>query len=169
MLRVAERLASVVLEELGLRVRVQRTRPQPPARPPEREASRPGPPRVHPQAREAMAPRPIPAARRGIDWRAATLLWRPEGLELRVPLRLSLAGTATFATDPAWTQPPLAGLRREIWTGWLALASPTLLDDVGDPAQLRRLLDGAAQRALDGGERDGAQVADFLKRLRADP
>jgi hypothetical protein len=75
---------------------------------------------------------------------------------------------ATFAADPSWAQPPLAGLRREIWTGWLALASPTLLQDIADPQTLRRSLDAAAQRALDTAERDGTAAADFLSRLRAD-
>ena len=82
---------------------------------------------------------------------------------------MSVAEMATFAADPTWTQPPLAGLRREIWTGWLALASPTLLDDVGDPAELRRLLDAAAQHAADAEEGRGGATATFLDRLRADP
>jgi len=167
-LRVAERLASVALEELGFRVRVKRTRPQVPARPGVRAAIRPGPLRFN-QARETIVPRPIPAAKPGLDWHRATLLWRPEGLELRVPLRMSVAEMATFAAGPTWTQPPLAGLRREIWTGWLALASPTLVDDVGDPHELRRLLDAAAQRAVDSEGGDSATAADFLNRLRADP
>jgi ATP-dependent Clp protease ATP-binding subunit ClpA len=110
-------------------------------------------------------------ATRGLDWRRATLLWRPEGLELRVPLRLSVAQMATFAADEVWSREPLVGLRREIWTGWLALASPTLMGDIGDPQELRRVLDAAAKRAVDadadGG--DGAATADFLDRLRADP
>jgi ATP-dependent Clp protease ATP-binding subunit ClpA len=105
----------------------------------------------------------------GLDWHRATLLWRPEGLELRVPLRMSVAEMATFAIDPIWTQPPLAGLRREIWNGWLALASPTLLDDVCDPQELRRLLDAAAQRAVDSEGGSGATAAEFLRRLRDDP
>ena len=75
---------------------------------------------------------------------------------------------ATFAADQVWSREPLAGLRREIWTGWLALASPTLLQDIGDPADLRRALDAAAQRALDAKEGDGSAAADFLDRLRAD-
>jgi len=50
---------------------------------------------------------------------------------------------ATFAADEVWLQEPLAGLRREIWTGWLALASPTLLQYVDNPPELRRLLDAA--------------------------
>ena len=33
-----------------------------------------------------------------------------------------------------WATEPLAGLRREIWVGWLSLASPTLFDDV-DPVE----------------------------------
>jgi len=168
-LRAAERLASVALEELGFRVWVDRVRPPVPARPGVRGAVRPGPLPLDPQAREAMAPRRIPAAKPGLDWRRATLLWRPEGLELRVPLRMTVAQMATFAADPPWTQPPLAGLRREIWTGWLALASLTLMGDVGDPQELRRLLDAAAQRAVDNGERDGAAASDFLRQLRDEP
>jgi hypothetical protein len=52
-----------------------------------------------------------------------------------------------------------------MWSGWLALASPTLLDDV-DPSELRRLLDGAAKRADDRRGRDHGQAEDFLRRLR---
>ena len=101
-----------------------------------------------------------------LDWRGATLLWRPEGLELRVPLHLWPGAMAAFAADEVWSTAPLAGLRREIWRGWLALASPALLDDV-DPDALREALDGAAQRAADGGRREGAE--EFLRRLRGDP
>ncbi len=98
----------------------------------------------------------------------ARLLWRPEGLELRIPLRLSEGSLASFAGDRVWATEPLAGLRREIWDGWLSLASPTLFDDV-DPVELRRALDDAGRRALEqpGGDRD--RVEDFLRRLRAAP
>jgi hypothetical protein len=103
-----------------------------------------------------------------LDWRQARLIWRPEGLELRIPLRLSEGSLASFAGDSVWAAEPLAGLRREIWDGWLSLASPTLFDDV-DPVELRRALDDAGQRALDqpGGDRD--RVEDFLRRLREAP
>jgi len=96
------------------------------------------------------------------------LLWRPEGLELRIPLRLDEASAASFAADEVWSTPPLAALRREIWSGWLGLASPTLLDDV-DASELRRLLDGAAKRADDRRGRDRGQAEDFLRRLREQP
>ena len=103
--------------------------------------------------------------RAALDWRKARLLWRPEGLELRIPLRLSEGSMASFAGDRVWATEPLVGLRREIWDGWLSLASPTLFDDV-DPVELRRALDDAGQRALEqpGGDRDRAE--DFLRRLR---
>ena len=101
----------------------------------------------------------------GLDWRRARLLWRPEGLELRIPLHLSEGSLATFAGDRVWAAELLAGLRREIWDGWLSLASPTLLDDV-DPSQLRRELDAAAARALDQRGGDRGRVEDFLRRLR---
>src|ERR1019366_3545139 len=78
----------------------------------------------------------------GLDWRRARLLWRPEGLELRIPLHLSEGSLATFAGDRVWATEPLVGLRREIWDGWLSLASPTLLDD-GGPSEVRGELDGA--------------------------
>ncbi len=104
--------------------------------------------------------RPPPA----LDWHRASILWRPEGLELRIPLHLNQGAIAALAADAAWTSPPLDGMRREIWDGWLALASPSLLDVV-DPVQLRQVLDGAAQRALASG-RDHARVEDFLQRLR---
>ena len=100
-----------------------------------------------------------------LDWREAHMLWRPEGLELRIPLLLDEGAIATFAADEAWLSPPLAGLRREIWRGWLALASPALLDEV-DPTGLRRALDGAAKRALDVSGREQGRVEDFLHRLR---
>jgi hypothetical protein len=102
-----------------------------------------------------------------LDWRRARLLWRLEGLELRVPLHLSEGSLATFAADHLWAAEPLAGLRREIWTGWLSLASPTLLADA-DPSELRRALDSAATRALDQRGGDRGRVEDFLCRLRAE-
>ena len=86
-------------------------------------------------------------------------------MELRIPLALDEGAIATFAADDAWSGPPLAGLRREIWKGWLALASPSLLDDV-DPAELRRALDGAARRANDVSGREQGRVEDFLHALR---
>ena len=106
--------------------------------------------------------------RPGLDWSRATLLWRPEGLELRIPLELNEASAATFAADVVFSMQPLAALRREMWSGWLALTSPTLLDDV-DPSELRRLLDGAAKRAHDRSGRDRGQAEDFLRRLREEP
>ena len=115
------------------------------------------------------APRRIPPPSPGLDWRRASLLWRPEGLELRIPLHLDYPSMATFAADEVWSQEPLVGLRREIWTGWLALASPTLLQDIASPDALKHALDAAANRALNTAERDGPQAADFLYRLRADP
>jgi hypothetical protein len=116
----------------------------------------------------APAPRPLMRARPPLDWGHATLLWRPEGLELRVPLSLSEASAASFAADEVWSTQPLAALRREIWSGWLGLASPTLLDDI-DPGELRRLLDGAAKRADDRRGRDRGQAEDFLRALREEP
>jgi Clp amino terminal domain, pathogenicity island component len=104
----------------------------------------------------------------GLDWQRATLLWRREGLELRIPLHLNEGAIATFAADPIWSIELLAGLRREIWSGWLALASPTLLDDF-DPGELRRVLDAAAEQAADGSGRDRARAEDFLRRLRDEP
>jgi hypothetical protein len=92
-------------------------------------------------------------------------MWRPEGLELRVPLNLNDGAMATFAADEVWSSPPLQGLRREIWRGWLALASGSLLDEI-DPIELRRMLDEAAKRALDVGGRERGRVEDFLRRLR---
>ena len=120
--------------------------------------------------RASPAPAPPRRLRRRppLDWSHATLLWRPEGLELRIPLTLSEASAASFAADEVWSAQPLAALRREIWSGWLGLASPTLLDDV-DPTELRRLLDGAAQRADDRRGRDRGQAEDFLRRLREEP
>jgi hypothetical protein len=56
-------------------------------------------------------------------------------------------------------------MRREIWDGWLALASPSLLDET-DPVELHRALDGAAKRALEVSGREHGRVEDFLRRLR---
>ncbi len=100
-----------------------------------------------------------------LDWRRASMLWRPEGLELRIPLHLNEGALATFAADAAWSSAPLAGMRREIWNGWLALASPSLLDET-DPVELRRTLDDVAKRALDTSGREHGRVEDFLRRLR---
>ena len=123
-----------------------------------------------PSGRSSPAqPSPLRLRRRPpLDWSHATLLWRPEGLELRIPLTLNESSSASFAADEVWSAQPLAALRREIWSGWLGLASPTLLDEV-DPAELRRLLDGAAQRADDRRGRDRGQAEDFLRRLREEP
>jgi hypothetical protein len=103
--------------------------------------------------------------RPALDWQRASMLWRPEGLELRVPLNLNEGAIATFAADEVWSSAPLAGLRREIWSGWLALASVSLLDEI-DPVELRRVLDEAAKRALDVSGREQGRVEDFLRRLR---
>jgi len=103
--------------------------------------------------------------RPALDWRRASMLWRPEGLELRIPLHLNEGAIAAFASDSVWAVPPLAGMRREIWDGWVALASPSLLDET-DPVALRQALDGAAKRALDGSGREHGRVEDFLRRLR---
>jgi len=112
---------------------------------------------------------PVPPFHRGrpagLDWRQATLLWRPEGVELRVPLHLNEGSIARFAADEVWSREPLTGLRRRIWSGWLALASPTLLDDV-DPVELRRLLDAAAKYTVDRSGRDRGRVEDFLHLLQ---
>jgi hypothetical protein len=75
---------------------------------------------------------------------------------------------ATFAADEAWSRGPLLGLRREIWSGWLALASPSLLEDV-EPHELRRSLDAVAKRAIDVIGREHGRVEDFLRRLRDEP
>ena len=96
------------------------------------------------------------------------MLWKPEGLELRVPLHLGEGALARFAADEVSSEEPLASLRHEIWSGWLALASPTLLEDV-DPTMLRRVLDAAAKRARDVRSQEQEGVEDFLRRLRADP
>jgi hypothetical protein len=124
--------------------------------------------RIHPAINRARTVRLAPPGP-GLHWHRAALLWRPEGLELRVPLLMSIAQLAAFAADEVWSNDPLAGLRREIWSGWLALASPTLLEDLGDPSELKRALDAAARRALDSAERDGGEAAQFLNRLRSDP
>jgi hypothetical protein len=107
-----------------------------------------------------------PPSREPIDWYRAQVLWRPEGLELRVPIRLDDGGMARLAGDEIWSEPPLAGLRREIWSGWVALASPTLLDDT-DPRALRRALDVAVARA--GAEPSTQRVEEFLRVLREEP
>lgn len=91
-------------------------------------------------------------------------MWRPEGLEIRVPQRLGDGAMAAFAADEVWMNPMLSRLRREIWRGWLGLASPTLLEDV-EPEELRRLLDAAAARATSGSMHDD-QAETFLRRLR---
>ncbi len=103
-----------------------------------------------------------------LDWERANVLWRPEGLELRIPLNLEEGALAWFAADEVWTQEPLASMRREIWNGWLALASPTLIEET-DPTQLRRMLDTAAKRAGDVRGREQGRVEDFLRRLRDQP
>jgi ATP-dependent Clp protease ATP-binding subunit ClpA len=108
-------------------------------------------------------------SRPGLYWQRATLLWRPEGAELRVPLRLSVDAMAAFAADEVWSKEPLTGLRREIWDGWLALASPALLEEVAEPQKLRRMLEEAVQRALDTGERGSVSASEFLERLRQEP
>ena len=116
-------------------------------------------------------PRPLggPTARfellRGpLDWRRATLMWRPEGLEIRIPQRLGDGAMAAFAADEVWSNPMLSPLRREIWRGWLGLASPTLLEDV-DPEELRRLLDEAVARASAQSAKD-ERAERFLRRLQ---
>src|SRR5450755_297739 len=62
-----------------------------------RAARRGGPGRqVDPVARLMhVADRPRPA----LDWRRASMLWRPEGLELRIPLQLNEGAIAAFAAD----------------------------------------------------------------------
>ena len=84
------------------------------------------------------------------------------------PLTLSQASAASFAADEVWSTQPLAALRREIWSGWVRPAAPTRLDD-NEPAELRRLLDGAAKRADDRRGRDRGQAEDFLRALREEP
>jgi hypothetical protein len=119
-------------------------------------------PRPYRRGRQSVEPTPV------LDWERANVLWRPEGLELRIPLHLGEGALATFATDDVWTREPLASIRREIWNGWLALAAPALLDDV-DPTALRRMLDSAANRAADVSGRERGRVEDFLRRLRERP
>lgn len=126
-----------------------------------------GAPSARPRAAIHIQPQRPPVRPPGLDWRRARTLWRPEGVELRVPLDLTEGAMAAFAADEVWSQPPLPGLRREIWDGWLALASPTLLDDV-DPVALRGQLDAAVKRAIEGGGTDSARTEDFLRRLRSD-
>jgi hypothetical protein len=75
---------------------------------------------------------------------------------------------AKFAADDAWSRGPLLGLRREISSGWLALASTSLLEDV-EPHELRRSLDAVAKRAIDVSGREHGRVEDFLRRLRDEP
>jgi hypothetical protein len=160
--REFERFASRILEE-QLGVRVSRVRPRPMLRASVRGPSGAGPPSrahtvmIHPPAAPQLTP--------GLVWQNATLLWRPEGLELRVPLRLNEGAMAAFASDAVWQTAPLSALRRELWNGWLALASPSLLNDV-DPDELRRSLDGVATRALDASNTEHGRVQDFLRRLR---
>ena len=99
-------------------------------------------------------------------WHRASLIWRPEGLELRVPLDLDHGGLAALANDAAWSAHPLAGLEREIWRGWLAIRSPTLLDDV-DPHELRTAIDGALER-VSGSSQERRRAEEFLRVLRGD-
>jgi hypothetical protein len=105
--------------------------------------------------------------RRPSRWERAHLMWRPEGVELRVPLAFADGRLAALANDPAWSAPPLAGLAREIWRGWLAVRSPTLLDDA-DPHELRAAIDGLIARAEDGGGHHD-RAADFMRALREPP
>jgi hypothetical protein len=122
---------------------------------------------MHPPRMPVPPMHPPPMPRPALDWHRATMHWRPEGLELRIPLHLNEGAMATFAGDQAWTKEPLVGLRRELWNGWLALASPTLLETV-DPVDLRHTLDAAVKRALDVSGRERGRVEDFLHRLRDD-
>jgi hypothetical protein len=103
-----------------------------------------------------------------IQWHRASFLWRPEGLELRIPLAFEPAELVAFANDAIWSSEPFTRLRREIWQGWLALASPTLLDDVS-PGELRRLLDGACERARGADRSEGGRLRGFLDGLRIEP
>jgi hypothetical protein len=107
----------------------------------------------------------IRARHAGLDWERASLLWRPEALELRIPLHLDQGAMATFPAAAIWSQAPPSGMRREIWNGWLALASPTLLDEV-DPVELERQPDGAAKHASDVRGREHGRIEDFTRRLR---
>jgi hypothetical protein len=159
--REFERVASLVLErEFGVRISRVAPRPYPPA-------TRPMPrTRVDPGAGSVPAPHHVvlSQATPGLGWAQASVLWRPEGLELRVPLRMDYGAMSVFANDEVWQMPALAPLRREIWKGWLALASPTLLDDVG-PDELRGMLDVAAARALETSDAERERVPNFLRRL----
>jgi hypothetical protein len=103
-----------------------------------------------------------PASR--LDWNGAALLWRGDGLELRIPLHVGYGAMAAFAADRVWSKKPLAGLQREIGRGWLSLASPSLLDDL-DPKKVRRQLDAALARATKG-RVESARAEEFLRRLR---
>ena len=82
---------------------------------------------------------------------------------MRVPLDLDHGGLAAFANDAAWSAPPLAGLEHELWSGWLAVRSPTLLDDV-DPRVLREAIDGALERAVGSGLHR-SRIEEFLRAL----
>jgi hypothetical protein len=99
-------------------------------------------------------------------WQRAHLMWRPEGVELRIPIDLDTAEMAALAADPAWEEPPLAGLGREIWRGWLAIRSPTLLDDA-DPRELRAAIDAVLARIGDSTE--GSRAEAFMRALREPP
>jgi hypothetical protein len=158
-------LLGLLHESEGLAVRILRDCDVDPEQVRTRVLRTIGAPSGHRAAIHAQ-PQRIRARPPGLDWRQATTLWRPEGLELRVPLHLTEGAMAAFAADDVWTQPPLPGLRREIWDGWLALASPTLLDDI-DPVALRGQLDPAVKRAIDGGGPESARAEDFLRRLRS--
>ena len=160
--RELQGVASRLLEQqMGLRVsRVRRWAPSVP------HATLPDGPRARVVSGPAATFRspPMPPAR-GLRWERATFLWRPEGLELRVPHSLDHGAMAAFATDSVWETGGLPGVRREIWGDWLALASPTLLDDL-DPEELRRSLDAAVSRALAASGGEPARLQDFLRRLR---
>jgi hypothetical protein len=158
--RELEGATSRLLEQqFGLRV--SRVRPQPE---PRASTNRAASVRILPGT--PAPPRHGPAfPLRGLRWERATFLWRPEGLELRVPLNLDQGAMAAFAADVVWETAPLRGLRREIWDGWLALASPTLLDEL-DPDHLRRSLGGAVSRALEASSNEPGRVEIFLRRLR---
>jgi hypothetical protein len=156
-----EGVASRLLEQqFDLRISRVHSRPLPRAM-----ANRAAAVRIASAQSAPPLPRQAPSPVRGLRWERATFLWRPEGLELRVPLNLDQGATAAFATDVVWDTAPLAGLRREIWDGWLALASPTLLDDL-DPDELRRSLDAAVSRALEASNDEPGRVQTFLSRLR---
>src|SRR5476651_1404128 len=57
-------------------------------------------------------------------------------------------------------------MRREIWDGWLSLASPSLLDEIG-PVARRRALDTPATRTADVSGGDRGRVGAFLRDLRS--